>query len=141
MSRNETHASSHPRLSPPARRRTVPVAVRQRSGRGTVDVGSTSWCRGPCRVVIQAGARVADVAADTHRRAANYDGRCYYTGLPFTETRPPTLDHIVPLKLGGRNDAANLVWALGNVNMAKGTGTYEELLDLCRAVLRKADRL
>lgn len=47
------------------------------------------------------------------------NGRCFYCPKRFNRSRRPTIDHIIPLKLGGTNDESNLVAACLSCNSSK----------------------
>ena len=44
---------------------------------------------------------------------------CGYCGQRFTERKPPTIDHVLPLARGGTNDATNIVAACKSCNSKK----------------------
>lgn len=45
--------------------------------------------------------------------------RCYHCKLKFTKSRRPTIDHLIPLKLGGPHTGNNIVAACGICNSQK----------------------
>lgn len=52
--------------------------------------------------------------------------RCYYCGVRGNETECGlTIDHVVPVSLGGSNAPENLVSACGNCNFGKGAASLE----------------
>ena len=73
------------------------------------------------------------VPARLRRRVAERaGGRCEYCLLPGRLRRsPPEVDHVRPLKLGGRTAFANLALACRRCNAAKGTNiaAYDPLHD------------
>lgn len=54
---------------------------------------------------------------DIKRLIARHDGRCAYCGI---KSDALTLDHVIPLKLGGRHSIGNLVPACQPCNSSKG---------------------
>jgi 5-methylcytosine-specific restriction protein A len=46
---------------------------------------------------------------------------CWWCPEPFTEADPVTIDHVVPLHLGGSNDPSNLVPAHRSCNSRRGS--------------------
>jgi CRISPR/Cas system Type II protein with McrA/HNH and RuvC-like nuclease domain len=70
-------------------------------------------------------------------------GLCHYCGrfTPFTTTSGPgtgTVDHIVPLRLGGAKANDNLVWACSECNHDKDDTLPACTCRLCDAALRVA---
>lgn len=45
--------------------------------------------------------------------------KCYYCKRVFTSTRPPTIDHVIPLNKGGAHDISNIVLACKSCNSSK----------------------
>jgi len=66
--------------------------------------------------------------------------RCAYTGFDLTPEEA-SLGHIVPLARNGPHTIGNLAVVRCEVNLAKGSLTYDEFLAMCRAVVDHADRL
>lgn len=54
------------------------------------------------------------------------NGKCYYCHQKFTKNIKPSLDHIVPIKLGGGNTNDNVVAACKSCNSSKGAKTPED---------------
>lgn len=49
------------------------------------------------------------------------DYKCFYCGAPFTQENPPTMDHVVSVHKGGKNQVSNLVAACQKCNTTKGS--------------------
>lgn len=64
--------------------------------------------------------------------------KCYITGVPININNPEeySLDHIVPLSKGGIASLENCGLASQIANMVKSDLTYEELILMCRTILR-----
>lgn len=63
---------------------------------------------------------------------------CYLTGTPIDLKEPSSyhLDHIVPTSRGGTNDLDNVGVTIPAANAAKGDLSVEELIELCKAILK-----
>ena len=57
-------------------------------------------------------------------------GVCVYCDQPFTDERPPTIDHVIPISRGGMNDDSNVVAACRSCNSSKGSRTAEEFQEV-----------
>jgi CRISPR/Cas system Type II protein with McrA/HNH and RuvC-like nuclease domain len=64
--------------------------------------------------------------------------RCALTGRRLT-SHTAALDHIVPMRRGGKHAIENTQVLHKDVNRAKGSLTSEEFLGMCREVVRWAD--
>ena len=66
------------------------------------------------------------------------DYRCALTGRQL-EPDTASVDHKIPLSMGGPHDISNL-WVLHTqINRAKGTMTIEEFIGMCREVVAHVD--
>lgn len=63
--------------------------------------------------------------------------RCYISGEPIDigDTRSWHLDHIIPKSRGGSNNLDNANVCLAKVNIAKGSMTNEEFIEMCKKVV------
>ena len=59
-------------------------------------------------------------------------GVCAYCERPFSDVRPPTIDHVIPLSRGGTNDDSNVVAACRSCNSSKGSRTAVEFQEVGR---------
>lgn len=66
--------------------------------------------------------------ANSHKRARrrNRGGECHYCGAPAT-----TVDHVVPISVGGRHSVVNTVPACRPCNEYKGQSMWESHCDDC----------
>lgn len=62
------------------------------------------------------------------------DFKCAISGRRLTP-ETASLDHIVPLSKGGAHDMSNLWLVDHRINLAKGTMTFEEFVEMCREVV------
>jgi len=63
-------------------------------------------------------------------------GRCAVTGVKLIPGKNMSLDHIKPKANKGSNDLLNLRWVTIEFNRFKYTFTDEELLELCKDILK-----
>lgn len=77
-------------------------------------------------------------AQETRELFARQSGRCHWCNAPLInpfsndgDGEKAHLDHVIPLKRGGRNDIGNLVWACQWCNTSKGAKLPEEWIRLC----------
>lgn len=98
----------------------------------------------PVRAKRRKRPRIPKAKSLLHVRVHQQDHRCAYCKKrmiyesrhdsdKFNHPRRATLDHVVPLAAGGRNDAGNIVAACLECNTAKGSMTLDEF----RAVREK----
>jgi len=57
------------------------------------------------------------------------NGKCFYCEIIFSHKFPSTVDHIIPLDAGGKNDLSNLIAACGKCNSRKSTKYIGEYFD------------
>jgi hypothetical protein len=67
-------------------------------------------------------------------------GICALTGLPMVPGVNASIDHHIPQSKGVDNSPGNLRWILRAVNTAKSNLTDDELISLCRAIVKFADQ-
>jgi CRISPR/Cas system Type II protein with McrA/HNH and RuvC-like nuclease domain len=79
-------------------------------------------------------------ASEIHEKLRQQNFRCAYSG---TELTPETasLDHILPVSKGGDHNINNISIVHAKVNIAKGSMTLEEFIQLCREVVTHTDSL
>jgi len=65
--------------------------------------------------------------------------RCALTGRPLS-TETVALDHIVPMSRGGQHNIDNAQALHKEVNKAKGTMSNEDFIQMCREVVKWANR-
>ena len=70
------------------------------------------------------------------RMLENQGYRCALSGEPLTPAGV-NVDHIHPVKLGGRHELENLQLLTPEVNQMKGTLTQERFIELCKLVAAK----
>ena len=71
-------------------------------------------------------------------RVKQQDFRCAISGRMLTP-ETASLDHILPLSRGGEHSFEN-VWVVDHqINIAKGTMTLEEFVNMCRQVTQYQD--
>jgi 5-methylcytosine-specific restriction endonuclease McrA len=107
-------------------------AARRAANRERVDVASLAWAKAnPERKRLAAQrrrARLRDASSpgvelDTWLHlCAIHDDRCAYCD----EIKPLTIDHVVPISRGGRDEAANIVPACKPCNSSKGNRLLSE---------------
>ena len=78
-------------------------------------------------------------ARQLHELLMQQGCRCVLTGETLTP-KTASVDHKMPLSRGGGHGLPNLQWLTTRANRAKGQLTNDEFIELCRAVVREADR-
>jgi 5-methylcytosine-specific restriction endonuclease McrA len=76
--------------------------------------------RNAARRAAKAGAVGSYAPSDIARLMRAQDGRCVYCARRFGPRLKSTIDHVLPLALGGSNDPTNLQLACGRCNSSKG---------------------
>jgi 5-methylcytosine-specific restriction endonuclease McrA len=65
--------------------------------------------------------------------------RCALTGWPLTP-ETASIDHVIPLSKGGDHSIDNAQIVDYRVNLAKGTMTNDEFIEMCMAVAENAHK-
>lgn len=80
------------------------------------------------------GARTGAKARNRQRIATSQSDKCHYCGVEFSKTNKPTIDHVLPKHLGGKNDSSNKVAACAPCNNFKGglNPTDWEIINILR---------
>jgi len=61
---------------------------------------------------------------------------CAYCGRSFTKENPKSLDHIVPVVKGGKNETSNINICCLECNMRKRDSTLQDWIALCSLVVK-----
>lgn len=101
---------------------------------------SAEWQKAnPIKVAIRAGKRRARLKSCYSTLSSNLidtllseqDSKCTYCALPFTKRRRPSIDHFMPLALGGRHADENIVLCCHRCNCRK---RHSHPLDFLRRI-------
>lgn len=67
-------------------------------------------------------------------------GRCIYCARPFTEDRPATLEHIVPVSKGGGDWKSNVAASCLPCNRERRNGSHEAFMRYKRAQMERKEK-
>lgn len=86
------------------------------------------------RAVLRVTVKIAVEVARLYCRANN----CCYCDRKFTKTNKKSLDHVIPICLGGINETENISISCIECNRAKAWLGKQDWINLCRLVCKKA---
>lgn len=63
---------------------------------------------------------------DAKTKLSETQTTCYWCGKPFSKSKPATIEHIIPLSLGGKDNIENLTLSHRKCNSLRGSMSPEE---------------
>lgn len=140
----------------PGRRRCAPCLDKQREEnkrnyKSRVERGQCVFCQGSATVGIFCfihwlknvgvphGLGSKRGIATLRKLWEKQQGKCALTGENLVPGNNASIDHIIPKSRGGESVEGNLQWVLLSVNRIKWDMTREELLNVCRKIIKAQD--
>jgi CRISPR/Cas system Type II protein with McrA/HNH and RuvC-like nuclease domain len=80
--------------------------------------------------------KVSVTASEIYELIKRQNFECAITGEKL-DVNDATIDHIVPVSIGGGNEISNLQVVTKAANRVKGNLTMEQLVDLCKRIVDK----
>jgi len=101
------------------------------------------WAKRKANSMTQLGRRIASRSgglkpSDILKVLQYQEYCCALTGVQLTP-ETATVDHIIPIKLGGKNCVDNIQIVTPEANRIKGTLTMDELLAMCKMIVNTLD--